>query len=215
MSSASLQQASGLARNRPALPVEGPLAPLLPDGGLRPGSVIAVRGSTALLLALLAAATRRGSWAAVVGMPDLGVLAAAEAGVAVHRLALVPEVAEAGPVAAALLDGVDLLALAGPERLPPGARRALSGRIRQRGSVLLPLGRWPGADVELACRAEAWHGAGAGDGRLRSREVRVQSTGRGAAARPRAVRLLLPGPGGPVASGADEVRPVTSMRAAS
>ncbi|HYZ09141.1 MAG TPA: hypothetical protein VE709_11300, partial [Pseudonocardiaceae bacterium] len=78
-------------------PVHAPLAPLLPGGGLRRGSVVAVRGSTALLLALLAAATTQGAWAAVVGIGDLGVLAAAEAGVAVQRLVLVPAPGEPGP----------------------------------------------------------------------------------------------------------------------
>ncbi|MDQ4103088.1 MAG: hypothetical protein M3186_05055, partial [Actinomycetota bacterium] len=102
--------------------------------------------------------------------------------------------------AAALLDGVGLVALAGVDRLPSGARRSLAARARQRGSVLLPLGRWPGADVELNCRARTWHGAAAGDGRLCSREVVVRAVGRGAAARPRTARLLLPGPGGPVAA---------------
>src|SRR3712207_3550885 len=65
---------------RPPFPVVEPLAPLLPGGGLRRGSVVAVHGSTALLFALLAAATTQGVWAAVVGVGDLGVLAAAEAG---------------------------------------------------------------------------------------------------------------------------------------
>jgi hypothetical protein len=185
---------------RPPFPVVGPLAPLLPGGGLRQGSVVAVRGSTALLLALLAAATAQGIWAAVVGVGDLGVLAAAEAGVVVQRLALIPRPgSDPAPVAAALLDGVGLVALAGADRVPSGARRSLAARARQRGSVLLPFGRWPGADVELSCRAEAWHGAEAGHGRLRSREVEVLAVGRGAAARPRAIRLLLPGPGGAVA----------------
>ncbi len=176
-----------------------PLAPLLPGGGLRRGSVVAVPGSTALLLALLAAATAQGAWAAVIGVDDLGVLAAAEAGVVVRRLALVPRPGpDPAPVAAALLDGVGLVALAGADRIPSGAQRSLAARARQRGSVLLPLGRWPGADVELSCRAEAWHGAEDGHGRLRSREVVVRAVGRGAAARPRTVRLLLPGPSGQV-----------------
>jgi hypothetical protein len=183
-------------------PVAEPLAPLLPGGGLRRGSVVAVHGSTALLLALLAAATAQGAWAAVIGVGDLGVLAAAEAGVAVRRLALVPR---PGPdpvsVAAALLDGVGLVALAGADRVPSGARRSLAARARQRGSVLLSLGRWPGADIELNCSAETWYGAEAGHGRLRSREVVVRAVGRGAAARPRTARLLLPGPGGPVEAG--------------
>ena len=186
---------------RPPFPVAEPLALLLPGGGLRRGSVVAVHGSTALLLALLAAATAQGAWAAVIGVGDLGVLAAAEVGVAVRRLALVPR---PGPdpalVAAALLDGVGLVALAGADRVPSGARRSLAARARQRGAVLLPLGRWPGADVDLNCRAEAWYGAEAGHGRLRSREVVVCAVGRGAAARPRTARLLLPGPGGVVAA---------------
>lgn len=186
---------------RAPFPVAEPLAPLLPGGGLRRGSVVAVRGAMALLLALLAEATAQGAWAAVVGVDDLGVLAAAEAGVAVQRLALVPRPGpDPAPAVAALLDGVGLVALAGADRVLSGARRSLAARTRQRGAVLLPLGRWPGADVELDCRAEIWHGAEAGHGRLRSREVVVCATGRGAAARPRTVRLLLPGPGGPVAA---------------
>jgi hypothetical protein len=184
---------------RPPFPVLEPLALLLP-GGLRRGSIVAVQGSLALLLALLAAATAQGAWAAVVGVGDLGVLAAAEAGVVVQRLALVPRPGpDPAPVAAALLDGVGLVALAGTGRMPPGIRRSLAARARQRGSVLLPLGRWPGAEVELDCRVEAWYGAEAGYGRLRAREVVVRAVGRGAAARPRTARLLLPGPDGVVA----------------
>jgi hypothetical protein len=206
---------------RPMFPVVAPLAPLLPGGGMRRGSVIAVHGSMALLLALLAAATAQGAWAAVIGVCDLGVLAAAEAGVAVQRLALIPR---PGPdparVTAALLDGVGLVALAGADRIPAGARRSLAARARQRGSVLLPLGRWPGAEVELDCRAEVWHGTEAGHGRLHSREVVVRAVGRGAAGRPRTARLLLPGPGGPVTAALGnptravvEMRPVAGIRA--
>jgi hypothetical protein len=184
---------------RPPFPVIEPLTALLPGGGLRRGSVIAVRGSLLLLLALLTEATTQGGWAAVIGVGDLGVLAAAEIGVEVRRLALIPQ---PGPnraaVAAALLDGVGLVALAGVDGLPARARQSLAARARQRGSVLLPLGQWPGADVELDCRVEAWHGAEEGYGRLRSREVVVRAVGRGAAARPRVARLLLPGPGGVV-----------------
>ena len=186
---------------RPPFPGLEPLAPLLPGGGLRQGSVVTVQGSTALLLALLAAATRQGAWAAVIGVGDLGILAAAEAGVVVQRLALIPQPGpDPVPVAAALLDGVGLVALAGADRMPPTARRSLAARARQRGSVLLPLGRWPGAEIELDCRAEAWHGAESGHGRLRSREVVVRAVGRGTAARPRTARLLLPGPDGAVAA---------------
>ncbi|MGH3873887.1 MAG: hypothetical protein ACRDSR_20680 [Pseudonocardiaceae bacterium] len=202
LSASVLRQRLDAPGGRPLFPVVEPLTPLLPGGGIRRGSVVAVRGSTALLLALLAAASAQGAWVAVVGVGDLGVLAAAEAGVVVRRLALIPRPgSDPAPVAAALLDGVGLVALAGADRMPAGARRSLVARARQRGSVLLPLGRWPGADVELDCRAEVWHGAEAGHGRLRSREVVVHAVGRGAAAQPRTARLLLPGPGGLVAAG--------------
>ncbi|MGH3797681.1 MAG: hypothetical protein ACRDSP_22655 [Pseudonocardiaceae bacterium] len=196
----ALRERLDVPGGRPTFPVAEPLAPLLPGGGLRRGSVVAVRGSVALLLALLAVATAQGAWAAVVGIGDLGVLAAVEAGVAVQRLALIPRSGpDPAPVVAALLDGVGLVALAGADRITDGARRSLVARARQRGAVLLPLGPWPGADVELRCRTGAWHGSEAGAGRLRSREVQVHVTGRGAAARPRTARLLLPGPGGAVA----------------
>ncbi|MDQ4011132.1 MAG: hypothetical protein M3228_10675 [Actinomycetota bacterium] len=211
-SASTLSERLDAPGGRPPFPVVEPLALLLPGGGLRRGSVVAVQGSTALLLALLAAATGQGAWAAVVGVGDLGVLAAAEAGVVVQRLALIPR---PGPdpalVAAALLDGVGLVALAGADRMPSGARRSLVARARQRGAVLLSLDRWPGADVELNCRAEAWHGAEAGYGRLRSREVVVRVVGRGTATRPRTARLLLPGPGGAVAEVLAD--PAPSMRA--
>lgn len=174
-----------------ALPVLDGLAGLLPWGGLRRGSTVVVRGSTTLLLALLAAATAEGSWAAVVGLPDLGLVAASELGVVVHRLALVPAPgSELVPVTAALLDGIDLVAVA---KQPPAAEaRRLSARARHRGSVLIPVGGWPGADLELDGTGR-WSGLGNGHGRLHTRELTVRSRGRGAAARGNQVRLTLPG----------------------
>src|ERR1044071_2615739 len=93
------------------LPVHPALAGLFPWGGLRRGTTVSVRGSTSLLFALLAPPTDTGSWAALVGMPDLGLRAAAELGVAVDRLALVRHPGRNLPaVVAALLDGMDLVA---------------------------------------------------------------------------------------------------------
>jgi hypothetical protein len=101
-------------------------------------------------------------------------------------------------VAAALLDGLDLVVLSG--RVLHGSDRArLAARARQRGAVLLPLGPWPGADVELACEQGQWWGVGAGEGdigRLRTRRVSVRLRGRGVAPAGRSARLLLPGAAG-------------------
>ncbi|HSK59010.1 MAG TPA: hypothetical protein VK935_08155 [Actinomycetospora sp.] len=191
----------------PVLPVAGPLAGILPDGGLRRGSTVAVRGSTSLLLAVLAEASRAGSWCALVGLPDLGLQAAAEAGLDLARTALVPR---PGPrpaaVVAALVDGIDVVVL--DTTLPgvrwsAGDRQRLGARVRQRGAVLVPVaaegsapGTWPGAEVELRAEGSAWAGLGGdGAGRLRSRAVRVRSVVRG---RPgeQEVPVLLPGPAG-------------------
>ncbi|WP_091674004.1 hypothetical protein [Amycolatopsis marina] len=199
------------------LPVLSVLSGLLPSGGLRRGSTVAVHGSTSLLLALLAEATAGGSWAAVVGVPDLGVAAADELGVEVRRLALVPRPgADFASVTAALLDGVDLVAV-GPVGRPASGRveqtaRRLSARARHRGAVLLSLGPWPGAEVELRCTGGRWSGLDGGYGHLRQRQVAVRTVGRGAAARPARTDLLLPAPNGAVA-GASTVDGVTGAAA--
>lgn len=183
------------------LPVSAGLADLFPQNGLRRGSTVVVRGSTTLLLALLAEATTRGSWAAVVGMPDLGLVAAAELGVAVQRLALVPHPgADTADVLAALLDGIDLVAVAHnviPTRGTPTLPRRLSARARQRRSVLIATGDWPGADLELTCTRTTWSGLGDGHGHLVSRESTITVHGRGTASRPTTHRLTLPIPDQP------------------
>jgi hypothetical protein len=176
------------------LPVAPALAGLLPSAGLRRGSTVAVHGSTSLLVALLAEATAAGSWAAVVGMPSLGLAAAAEYGVDLARVALVPRPgAELPAVVAALLDGVDVVAVRS-ETVQAAVARRLSARARHRGAVLLASGAWPGADVELSCRFSAWSGLADGYGHLRERRVEVRAHGRGAAARPISASLALPGP---------------------
>jgi hypothetical protein len=181
------------------LPVLPELAGLLPATGLRRGSTVAVHGSTSLLLALLAEATASGSWAAVVGVPTLGLVAAAELGVEVSRLALVPRPGvEFASVTAALLDGIDLVAV-GAGQVNPQVARRLSARARHRGAVLLSFGAWPGAELELQCGPAEWAGLENGYGHLREREVVVHTRGRGSAARPLRAGLLLPGPAGRIA----------------
>ncbi|NIJ14120.1 hypothetical protein FHU38_004464 [Saccharomonospora amisosensis] len=133
----------------------------------------------------------------MVGIPRLGLAAASELGVEVNRLALVPRPgADFAPVTAALLDGLDLVATASPERTQEARR--LSARARHRGAVLLSFGPWPGAEVELRCLSSRWTGLDHGHGYLREREVLVDVVGRGAVTRPSRTALLLPGPGGVV-----------------
>ena len=188
------------------LPVLAPLEPLLPHGALRRGATVTVHGSTALALALLAAASHEGSWCAVVGMPTLGLVAAAELGVALERLALVPEPGgQWATVAAALLDAVDVVMVAPPGRVRPSDARRLAAKARDRGAVLVPVTAWPeAADIRLGVASSTWEGLGEGHGRLRARGMEVVGQGRGAAARERRVSLWLPGVDGRVAVAADE-----------
>jgi hypothetical protein len=88
------------------LPVLPPLMSLLPEGGLRRGTVTAISGGTAavsLAMALVVAAVSSGRWMAVVGAPGtsngisngrdvgsaLGLSAAREMGLSLERLVMV------------------------------------------------------------------------------------------------------------------------------
>ena len=183
------------------LPVLPALGPLFPVGGLRRGSAVAVRDSTSLLLALLAGPSRRGAWCGVVGLPGLGLAAAAEAGVALERLALVPDPGrDWAAVAAALLDAMEVVVVAPRGRVPDADVRRLAARARQRGAVLVPFGPvpWPGAELRLSLAGGVWEGLGDGSGRLRSRRVVVRGDGRGSAARGHELALWLPAPDGQI-----------------
>jgi hypothetical protein len=188
----------------PVLPV---LEDLLPGAGLRRGATVAVGaaagvgGATSLAMALVAEASRAGSWVAAVGLPSLGLVAADELGVALERLVLVaaPERDAWGGVVAALVDGFDLVLLqAGRTGVRPADARRLIARARERGAVLVQLGAgWPeGADLTLQITHARWEGLDAGHGHLRARKVRITRAGRGEAAQPRRVDLWLPAASG-------------------
>ncbi len=184
------------------LPVPEPLVPLLPGAGLQRGSLVGISGSggVTLLLSLLVEPLAQGSWAAAVGLPDLGLEAAAKMGVELGRLALVPDPGPGWPVVvAALLDTLDLVALCTPGHCRPAEARRLAARARERGSTLLVVGgpRWPErADVEFVAEAERWQGLGGGSGTLRRRPARVVVSGRRGGDRPRVASCWLPGPDG-------------------
>lgn len=178
------------------LPVAAALRPLLPGGVLRRGSTVSVQGTdgaTSLMFALLAQASAAGSWCAAVGLPNLGLVAAAEAGIVLERFALVPAPGpEWAEVVATLLDGLDIVVATTPGPVPSRMASRLVARARQRGPVLITMGRWPGAEVTLEVTGSTWHGIGQGRGRLRCRELEVVAAGRGAAARAHRAHLWLP-----------------------
>jgi hypothetical protein len=181
------------------LPVRADLEGLFPRRGLKRGTVVGVSagmvsGATLLALATLAGPSQQGSWTAVVGLPEVGGLAAEEVGIDLGRCALVPDPGPTWPtVVAALLDAIDVVLLAPLRGVRAADARRLSARARERGSVLVVLGRWPeGPDVRLQPVVSTWSGLGDGHGALRSRRLEVVAGGRGAAARERRVVVALP-----------------------
>src|SRR5919197_2886985 len=183
-------------------PVGEAFAGLLPGHGLRRGSVVAVTGSHALALALVAKASQAGSWVTAVGLDDLGILAAHEFGLVLERLALVPFPGHRwDDVVATMLDGAEIVMVRRPANAPPATLRRLAARARERQAILVPLGRWPEADLRLELVRSVWLGLEQGHGRLEARQALVDLAGRGAAAGVRRAWLWLPDTQG-------QVRPV-------
>ncbi|WP_354639279.1 hypothetical protein [Kitasatospora camelliae] len=174
----------------PALPA---LAPLLPGGGLRRGTAVSVDGDTGLLLALAAGAVADDAWAAAIGMPDLGLCAAAGYGLDLGRLLLADDPGPHWPeVVSALAGAVGLILLRPTGPVAPQLAARLAAVLRRGGCALLVAGPWPGAVLRLSVRAGRWFGLGEGYGQLRGRQVEVAAEGRGTATRVRTARLWLP-----------------------
>lgn len=182
---------AGLGTDR-AIPVLPALRHLLPQQCLVRGSTIAIGtgvGATSLLFGLIAEATTRGSWAAVVGLAGLGWAAAADDGVALERVALVPHPGtELLAVTATLLDGFDIVVVSCEGTLAPAIAEQLSARARKAGSVLVSMSAWPNASVTLSTQESQWLTRG----RLRCRKLTVSVRGRGSASRPTEKEVWLP-----------------------
>jgi hypothetical protein len=208
---AALARPVSLAREQ-VLPVLGGLTSLLPDGLAR-GSTLAIegQGATSLGLALAAGPSQAGSWTVAIGLPALGLQAAAELGVALARLVLVavPEPARWASAVATALDGFDVVLLRAPRRVRLADARRLQARARQRGPVLISLGQ-TGFEPDLVLQAGAprWQGMGAGCGHLRARRVEIQLGGR--RARPSLHAIWLPDARGEVRL--DEPSPIATVR---
>ena len=200
-----------LARDQ-TLPLVEPLATMFPEGRLRRGITVAVRGpgSTTLAFALAASASAAGSWVAIVGVADINLATAAEVGVALERVAVIqPPTAQWSATIAAVVGAFDIVVLAPCHRVSAGDARRLMARARERGSVLITLMRtaraWPErVDLELSISTLRWQGLGQGHGNLQARVARVDMTGRRELARPRQGEFVLPDASGHLACALSE-----------
>ena len=190
-----------LAHQR-TLPVVDALASLLPAGSLVRGQAVSCRGIAApsLALALAVGATTAGAWLAVVGMPWLGVEAAAELGIPLERLVRVdPGDSDWAGITAAVLDGFEVVITPVPRRLRAAPLRRVQARVKAREAVLVAVGD-PSplvADVVIESSTQLWEGIEHGWGHLCGRRVTVEVSGR-RVPRPRRADLWLPAPAGGV-----------------
>ena len=180
----------------PVHPVLAPLFGVAPgDPGLVRGHTVVCSGSAAMscALAVMAAPTQVGSWAGVVGLPSVGVGAAAELGVALSRTVFVAGASpsssssssassDMAAVISALVDGVEVLVLSRQvvASVSGGVMRTLHTRLQSRGGVLVLVGD-PGsisADVRLVATTTMWDGVGAGNGHLQRRRVSIEFAAR-------------------------------------
>lgn len=168
------------------LPLPEMLAGRLPVS-LPRGAVAVLSGARSLPLGMVAAVTADGGHAAIIGRPDAGLLAAAEMGADLSRVAVIPDPgADPVEVAAVLMDGMDLVVLGlGGRSVPAGRARAVTARARQKGCTLAVTdGDWPGASVRLDARVSGFDVTGAGTGAPRPGcgrigRVRLAMRGRG------------------------------------
>lgn len=159
------------------LPVPESLAGLLP-AGLPRGTVAVLSGARSVSVGMAAAVTAGGGHVAVVGVPDFGLLAAAEMGADLSRLAVIPNPgADPVEVAAVLMDGMDLVVLGlGGRSVPMTRARAVVARARQRGCTLVVTqGDWQGASIRMDARVRGYQlTSDPGFGRIGAVQVSVR-----------------------------------------
>jgi hypothetical protein len=188
---ASLASNDPIPVSETLLPMPDSLADLLP-ASLPRGTVAVLSGVRSLSLRMVAAVTAAGGHAAIIGQPDVGLLAAFEMGADLSRLAVIPDPGtDPVEVAAVLMDGLDLVVLGlGGRSVSPTRARAVTARARQKGCTLLVTdGDWHGASARLDARVCGYEMAGAGNaepapGRGRISGVRLATRARGRAVGP-------------------------------
>ena len=184
-----------------SLSVAKALQPIIPDGVLMLGRTVLCSGDAAMSMALLvvSAATQDGSWLAVVGVSDFGLMSACEQGVALQRTVLVTPTDNKKDwisTVAAVADGFDVMMLEVPRDVSESDARRIQTRIQARRNVLVlvetsrhttPRSVFQ-PDVVLHTATTKWDGIECGAGYVQSRHIDVTVSGRRV---PRAMQHVL------------------------
>ncbi len=174
-----------------SLPVAKALQPIIPDGVLVRGRTVLCSGDAAMSTALLMASapTQAGSWLAVVGVSDFGLVSACEQGVALQRTVLVTPTSNKKDwtsTVAAVADGFDLVMLEVPREVSESDARRIQTRIQARRNVLVLVETSRHAtrrsvfqpDVVLHTMTTKWDGIEHGAGYVQGRLIDVTVSGR-------------------------------------
>ena len=184
-----------------SLPIAKALQPIIPDGVLVRGRTVLCSGDAAMSTALLlvSAATQAGSWLAIVGVSDFGLMSACEQGVALQRTVSVTPTANKkdwASTVAAVADGFDVMMLEVPREVSESDARRIQTRIQARRNVLVlvetsrhttPRSVFQ-PDVVLHTATTSWHGIEHGAGYVQGRHIDVTVSGRRV---PRAMQHVL------------------------
>ena len=174
-----------------SLPIAKALQPIIPDGVLVRGRTVLCSGDAAMSTALLlvSAATQAGSWLAIVGVSDFGLMSACEQGVALQRTVSVTPTANKKDwtsTVAAVADGFDVMMLEVPREVSESDARRIQTRIQARRNVLVLVETSRHAtrrsvfqpDVVLHTMTTKWDGIEHGAGYVQGRLIDVTVSGR-------------------------------------
>lgn len=165
------------------LPVPESLVELLP-AGLPRGVVAVLTGARSLPLSMAAAVTAAGGHVTLIGQPGAVLLAAAEMGADLSRLAVIPDPGtDPVEVAAVLMDGMDLVVLElGGRTVQPSRARSVTARAQHKSCTLLITGGdWQGAPIRLDARVCGYEMSGGpvpGFGRISRVRLAMRARGR-------------------------------------
>jgi hypothetical protein len=161
------------------LPTLEALTPLFAGGTLRRGCTYTVQGSLQLALTLMSQASAEGIWCGVLGLPELGIEAAQEAGISLKRLVWIPAPEQHLLNALSGLIEAFGVILVGHCEVTPSQNATLLSRLREYQSTLITLNSWGNSEATLNVEHSRWTGLSEGFGMLRSRELIVASQDRG------------------------------------
>ncbi|AZA10780.1 hypothetical protein [Corynebacterium gerontici] len=157
--------------------VPGPLAQVLPDGGLAARCVTHCSATPSLIVEMIAHLSSQEHFVAVVGWPELNLAGVADAGGDYSRIVVVPDPGE-DPLStvAVLLEGIHVVIFRGPSiTLSPVRARPLLARLRSGvGALVLVDTQVVSPRASVHAEVRGFRGIGEGQGRIQAVDLELR-----------------------------------------